>query len=78
MRTLKIELPPELMKEFTKKLTELELENSIVGRNDDDEIIIEVYYEKSESEEVDELEEFVEELKQEYYDQLEGEDEEDN
>ncbi len=59
MRKILFEVPVEVIGEFTKKMTELELENSIVGHNEDDEIEVEVLYEKSEAEEVDELEEFL-------------------
>lgn len=62
MRTIKFEVPSEVIGEFTEKLTELGLENSLVGKTEDDEIEVEVLYEKSEADKVDELEEFLEEL----------------
>ena len=68
------EVPSEVVGEFTEKLTDLELENSIVGKNDNDEIEIEVLYEKNESKQVDELEAFLEELKE----NLEDDDEEED
>ena len=43
-------------------MVELELENSIVGKTEDDEIEVEVLYEKNEAQLVDELEEYLEEL----------------
>lgn len=62
MRKVSFEVPSEVIGSFTEKLTELELENSIVGKTQDDEIEVEVYYEKSESKQVDELEEYLEKL----------------
>lgn len=62
MRKVSFEVPSEVIGDFTEKLTELELENSIVGKTQDDEIEVEVYYEKSESKQVDELEEYLEKL----------------
>lgn len=80
MRKAMFEVPSEVIGEFTEKLTDLELENSIVGKNDDDEIEVEVLYEKSESKEVDELESFLEKLKDgiEDDDEEEEEDEDEN
>lgn len=63
MRKAMFVVPSEVIGEFTEKLTDLELENSIVGKTDEDEIEIEVLYEKNESKQVDELEIFLEELK---------------
>ena len=77
MRKILLEVPAELMQDFTEKLTNLELENSICGKNEEDEIIVEVYFYKTESGKVDELEEYLEEIKEQYYQELEEEDEED-
>ena len=62
-RTITLEVPPQLIGDFTDKLTELEFENSILGKNDDDEILIEIFYEKEETPAIDELEAFLEEQK---------------
>jgi hypothetical protein len=62
MRKAKFEVPSEVIGEFTEKMVELELENSIVGKTEDDEIEVEVLYEKNEADKVDELEEFLENL----------------
>lgn len=62
MRKAKFEVPTEVIGEFTEKMVELELENSIIGKTEDDEIEVEVLYEKNEAQAVDELEEFLEEL----------------
>ena len=64
MRTVTFEVPAEVMADFAEKLIELELTNSIVGKNDDGEFEFEVEYDRSESEDVDELEEFLEDLKE--------------
>ncbi|MGQ0828784.1 MAG: hypothetical protein ACT4ON_10355 [Bacteroidota bacterium] len=63
MRRIAFEVPIEVIADFTEKLTELELENSIIGRNDDDEIEVVVFYERDKTKQVDELEEYLEELK---------------
>lgn len=62
MRKVVFEVPSEVIGQFTEKMVELELENSIVGKTEDDEIEVEVLYEKDEVQEVDELEEYLEEL----------------
>lgn len=62
MRKARFEVPGEVIGEFTEKMVELELENSIVGKTEDNEIVVEVLYEKSEAEQVDELEEYLDEL----------------
>jgi len=72
-RTITLEVPSELIGIFTEKLIEQELENSISGRNEDDEILIEILYEKEETSAIDELEQFLEERKAEL--ELEREDE---
>lgn len=64
MTRIIFEVPSEVIGDFTEKLTELELTNSIVGLNEDDEIEIEVVYEKNEADLVHELEVFLDELKE--------------
>ena len=73
MRKAHFEVPSEVIGNFTEKMTELELENSIVGKNEDGEIEVEVYYEKDESDSVDELETYLEELKEGIEEEEEGE-----
>jgi hypothetical protein len=77
MRKIVLEVPQEIMGDFSDKLAETGLENSITGRNDDGEIEIEVSYEKDEGELADELEEYLEQLKEEYSSQEEDEDDND-
>jgi Ran GTPase-activating protein (RanGAP) involved in mRNA processing and transport len=62
-RTITLGVPPELIGDFTEKLIELELENSITGKNDNEEILVEIFYEKAETPQIDELEAFLEEQK---------------
>ena len=73
MRKLELEVPTEIIGAFTEKLTEMKLKNSIIGKNDGDEILIEVFYQREQSAIVDELEEFLEELKEELYEDYEDE-----
>lgn len=62
MRKIELEVPLEIFGEFTDKLVETGLDNRVLGRNEDDEIEIEVHYEKSEIALIDNLEEQLEEL----------------
>ena len=78
MRKVSFEVPQEVIGDFTEKLTELELENSIVGKTENDEIEVEVYYEKTESKQVDELEEFLEKLIENLDDEEEDDEDDDD
>jgi hypothetical protein len=62
MRKVIFEVPQELMTEFAEEMTNRNLDNTVTGTNEDGEIIIEVEFEKDESELVDELEEIHENL----------------
>lgn len=64
MRKVEFEVPSEIFGDFTEKLAETGLDNRVFGRNEDDEIVIEVYYDKSDAKVIDELEEHLEELKE--------------
>lgn len=59
MRKVELEVPAEVFGEFTEKLTETGLDNRILGRTENDEIEIEVLYEKNEAGLVDKLEEYL-------------------
>ena len=72
MRKVEFNVPTEVITEFAEELTNRDVSNSIIGTTEDDEIIIEVEYEKSESEAVDELEAILEKLSA----QIEDEEEE--
>ena len=74
MRKVEFEVPSEGFGDFTEKLAETGLDNRVLGRNEDDEIVIEVYYDKSDAKVIDELEELLEDLKE----QLSGEEEEED
>ena len=64
MRKIEFEVPTEVFGDFSEKLSETGLDNRVLGRNDDNEIEIEVLYDKSDAGSIDELEEFLAELKE--------------
>lgn len=74
MRKAEFEVPTEVMSEFAEKLIQHGVSNSITGTTAEDEIIIEVLYEKDEAAAVDDLEEYLEYL----IDSIEEEDEEED
>jgi len=56
MRKIEFNVHPEIIAEFAQEMTNRDLNNSVIGVTEDDEIIIEVEYSKTESAEVEELE----------------------
>ena len=56
MRKAEFKVPQDVMVEFCQELTDHSLTNEITGITDENEIIIEVGYDKEETKEVDELE----------------------
>ena len=62
MRTVKVEVPVDVMLEFAEKLSSTDFEHQITGTTEDDEVEIEIFYEKHESDAIDELEEYLQEL----------------
>lgn len=76
MRKVELEVPTEVFGDFTEKLAETGLDNRVTGRTEDDEIEIEVYYEKEDSEVIDELEEYLDGLVQGLYEEESEEEEE--
>lgn len=74
MRKAEFEVPAEVFGDFAEKLTELELDNRVLGRNEDNEIEIEVSYSKTEAGLIDKLEDFLEEL----IENLEGEEDDED
>ena len=62
MRKAEFAVPSEVMAEFANEMAERELDNKVVGTTEDDEILVEVSYEKEETEIVDELEAILDEL----------------
>jgi len=73
MRKAEFAVPSEVMAEFANEMAERELDNKVVGTSEDDEILVEVTYEKEETKSVDELEAILDNLRE----QIEGEDDED-
>ncbi len=73
MRKAEFAVPSEVMAEFANEMAERELDNKVVGTSEDDEILVEVTYEKEETKSVDELEAILDNLRE----QIEEEDEED-
>jgi hypothetical protein len=63
MRKVEFNVPSDAMVEFAEELANRNLSNTITGTTDDDEIIIEVEYDKSENDDVDSLEEILENLR---------------
>ena len=62
MRKAEFKVPQDIVVEFCQELTDHSLTNEIIGTTENDEIIIEVGYDKEESKEVDELEIHLESL----------------
>jgi len=73
MRKAEFAVPSEVMAEFANEMAERELDNKVVGTSEDDEILVEVTYEKEETKSVDELEAILDNLRE----QIEDEDDED-
>ena len=73
MRKAEFAVPSEVMAEFANEMAERELDNKVVGTSEDDEILVEVTYEKEETKSVDELEAILDNLRE----QIEEEDDED-
>jgi hypothetical protein len=46
MRKAEFAVPSEVMAEFANEMAERELDNKVVGTTEDDEILVEVSYEK--------------------------------
>lgn len=62
MRKIELFIPTEVLAEFSEELVKRNLTNSISGTTDDGEIVIEIEYDKSETDDVDALEELLEKL----------------
>ena len=63
MRKAEFEVPQEAMTEFADELASRNLNNTVIGTTEDGEIIIEVEYDKDESDNVDELEDILEKIR---------------
>ena len=77
MRKVEFNVHALIIVEFVEELTSRDLNNSVTGVTEDDEIIIEVEYSKTESDEVEELENILEKLSAQI-EQEESEEEEEN
>lgn len=64
MRTRKVEfeVPAALMPKFTEELVSKQLDHQLTGITEDDEIIIEILFNQDDPDEVEELEEFFDDL----------------
>lgn len=75
MRKAEFEVPSEVMAEFTDEMVSRDLDNKVTGTNEDNEILVEVIYEKEESKSVDELEKILDNLREQMEEEEEEEDE---
>ena len=72
MRTKEFEVPTEIIAEFSDALAENNLDNEILGTNEEGEVIVQVSYEKDEREGVFALTEIIDD----YFEDEESEEEE--
>ena len=77
MRKAEFYVPSEVMAEFADELASKNLSNSITGTTEENEVIVEIEYDRDETDEVDELETALEKLREEIEEESE-EEEEDN
>lgn len=77
MRYATYEVPKEVLAEFAEELVNRELSNCIKAVNDDDEIVIQVDYEKDEESLIDELDEIHANLLEQVYEDEEEDDDDD-
>lgn len=71
MRKAEFEVPSEVMAEFATEMAERDLDNKVVGTTEDGEILVEILYEKEETKVVDELEEILDNLREQMEDEEE-------
>ncbi|MFN3343105.1 MAG: hypothetical protein ACK40M_10435 [Flavobacteriales bacterium] len=67
-------VPTEVAGEFAQELVQKNLSNTITGTTEDDELVIEVEYERDGTKEVDELENILEKLIEQIEEEEEDED----
>ncbi len=75
MRKAEFEVPSEVMAEFAEEMASRDLDNKVIGTNEDNEIVVEVNYEREESKSVDELEKILDNLREQMEEEEEEEDE---
>jgi hypothetical protein len=71
MRYANFEVPSDVIADFVREMAESQLQATIVGVNEDDEIIIRVGYERDDAGKVDELEDHLAELVEYVYEEEE-------
>ena len=64
MRKAEFEVPSKVMAEFADEMTNRDLDNKVTGTNEQNEILVEVIYEKEECKSVDELEKILDNLRE--------------
>jgi hypothetical protein len=64
-RKAEFSVPTDLLTEFVEEMTTRSLKATITGTNEEEDVLLELEYEKDETSEVDELEKFLERLKEE-------------
>ncbi|MBU0487983.1 MAG: hypothetical protein KKD31_08550 [Bacteroidetes bacterium] len=65
MRKIEFEVPEHLLADFAAEIADRNLANTITGTTSDKKIVIEIEFEREESDLIDELEDFFEELNEE-------------
>ncbi|MDP2385644.1 MAG: hypothetical protein Q8M29_04685 [Bacteroidota bacterium] len=78
MRKAEFEVPSEVMAEFADEMVNRDLDNKVIGTNEDSEILVEVIYEKEESKSVDELEKILDNLREQMEEEEEEEEEDED
>lgn len=64
-RKAEFSVPTDLLTEFVEEMTTRSLKATITGTNEEEDVLLELEYEKDETSEVDDLEKFLERLKEE-------------
>lgn len=77
MRKAEFEVPSEVMAEFAEEMASRDLDNKVIGTNEDNEIVVEVNYKREESKSVDELEKILDNLREQIEEEEEEEEDED-
>ena len=73
MRKAEFNVPSEVMAEFAGEMANRNLSNTVAGTNEDGEIIVEVEYDRDETDDVDELEEILAKLREGLEEEIEEE-----
>ncbi len=75
MRKAEFNVPSEVMAEFAGEMANRNLSNTVAGTNEDGEIIVEVEYDRDETDDVDELEEILAKFREGLEEEIEEEEE---